>query len=82
MIEMDLTDDLAKIIAPTLIYTGDKDIMTPVDPGPSGIGSRGIAELINGAELVLMPGLSHTTMVEAPEECAKLVTDFLKGIPK
>lgn len=82
MIEMDLTDDLAKIIAPTLIYTGDKDIMTPVDPGPSGIGSRGIAERINGAELVLMPGLSHTTMVEAPEECAKLVTAFLKGIPK
>jgi len=81
MSEMDLTEDLGKITAPTLVYTGDVDIMTPVDPGPSGMGTRGIAAGIKDAKLVLMPGLSHTTMVEAPEECAKLVTEFLKGIP-
>ncbi len=80
MIEMDLTEDLDKITAPTLVYTGDRDIMTPVDPGPTGVGSRGIADRIQNARLVLMPGLSHTTMVEAPEESVALVTEFLKGI--
>jgi 3-oxoadipate enol-lactonase len=82
MSEMDLIEDLGKITAPTLVYTGDADIMTPVDPGPSGVGTRGIAAGIQNATLVLMPGLSHTTMVEAPEECAKLVTEFLKGVSK
>jgi pimeloyl-ACP methyl ester carboxylesterase len=68
---------LGGISAPTLVLTGEDDRMTPVDVGPSGIGSRKLAELIPGAELILLPGAGHTHLFQRPQETAEAIIGFL-----
>lgn len=80
MIEMDLTGDLAKITAPTLVMDGDLDILTPLDQGPQGAGNRAIAERIPNAELYVIEGVGHTNLMEAPERSTEVVVGFLKRV--
>src|SRR4051812_32616084 len=54
MAETDVTGELAKVKAPTLVLHGDEDILTPLDGGPDGAGARAIAEGIPGAELYIL----------------------------
>lgn len=62
------------ITAPTLVMTGDEDY------GNSPAMSRAIAAEIPGSELVILPGLRHMALAEAPELFnARLVT-FLKRV--
>lgn len=68
---------LPRIAVPTLVMTGELDLMTPVDPGPSGIGARGLAERIPGAQLVLLPGASHTHLFQQPRQTADAILEFL-----
>lgn len=49
------------ITAPTLVMTGDEDY------GNSPAMSRAIAAEIPGSELVILPGLRHMALAEAPE---------------
>jgi pimeloyl-ACP methyl ester carboxylesterase len=76
----DFGPHLARIAVPTLVMTGEDDLMTPVDVGPSGIGSRKLAELIPGAELVLLDGAGHTHLYQMPEETARPILAFLEQV--
>jgi 3-oxoadipate enol-lactonase len=78
MIEVDLTADLGRIRAPTLVTVGDQDVMTPIDQGPQGVGNRAIAEGIPGARLHVMEGIGHANLLEAPELTTRVVLEFLK----
>ena len=78
MIEVDLSADLGRIRAPTLVTVGSEDIMTPLDQGPQGIGSRALAESIPNAELYVMEGVGHANLLEAPELTTRVVVEFLQ----
>ncbi|MFF3867708.1 alpha/beta fold hydrolase [Micromonospora sp. NPDC001898] len=75
--EADLTGYLPQITAPVLVTSGDQDIMTPVDSGPAGVGTREMVRLLPNAWLTLLEGCGHLHLVERPEESAKLVRDFI-----
>ena len=78
MIEADLTADLGRIRAPTLVMVGDQDVMTPLDQGPQGIGNRAISERIPNAQLTIMEGIGHANLLEAPELTTSVVVEFLQ----
>ena len=50
------------VACPTLVVCGARDLMTPAKAG------RGLAEKIPGAETVILPGIGHMMMEEAPDE--------------
>ena len=68
------TDRLHQITAPTLVITGDADLLVP--PANSDI----LARHIPGAHLVKIPGGSHGFNVETPEAFNREVLDFLAGV--
>ena len=78
MIEADLTADLGRIRAPTLVTVGSLDVMTPLDQGPQGVGNRAIAERIPGAQLCVLEGIGHANLLEAPELTTRVVVEFLQ----
>ena len=75
----DLVPLLETIAAPTLVVGGRFDIMTPIEMGPSGAGSRILAERIPGAEFVILDA-GHTFLIEQPEESCALIIDFLSRV--
>lgn len=70
----DTHDRLPQIQAPTLVLTGDADVLIP--PGNSEI----LAQRIPGAKLVVVPGGGHQILVERPEACNQEVLTFLDGL--
>jgi len=69
------TDRLHRIAAPTLVITGDADLL--VSPANSDILARDIP----GAKLVKVPGGSHGFNFETPELFNREVLDFLASVP-
>jgi 3-oxoadipate enol-lactonase len=69
--QMDFSADLHRIKAPTLVIAGEKDVGTPVTM------ARAMAEVIPGAKLAVIAGVSHLSALENPETFNKLVADFL-----
>jgi pimeloyl-ACP methyl ester carboxylesterase len=69
------TDRLHRITAPTLVITGDADLL--VSPANSDI----LARSIPNARLVKVPGGSHGFNFETPEVFNREVLDFLAGVP-
>jgi pimeloyl-ACP methyl ester carboxylesterase len=69
------TDRLHRITAPTLVITGDADLL--VSPANSDI----LAQSIPGAKLVKVPGGSHGFNFETPDVFNRAVLDFLAGVP-
>lgn len=69
------TDRLHRIAAPTLVITGDQDLLVP--PGNSDI----IARHIPGARLVKVPGGSHGFNIETPDLFNREVLGFLRSLP-
>lgn len=67
----DAYDRLPAITAPTLVITGDRDILVPPE------NSRLLAERIPGARLLIIPGAAHNFFWEAAEESARAVELFL-----
>src|SRR6185503_293222 len=63
---------LEEIKSPTLVLSGDEDIIVPVQ------NSRNLASRIPGARLQIIAGGSHTFFIEQGDQFNKLVTDFLK----
>jgi 3-oxoadipate enol-lactonase len=55
---------LHRVRAPTLVYHGGEDVMTP--PGNARILASGIP----GAELRIVPGAGHALPLELPDEAA------------
>ncbi len=68
------TDRLHQITVPTLVITGDADLLIP--PGNSDI----LARHIPNARLVKVPGGSHGFNFETPEVFNRAVLDFLGGV--
>ena len=70
----DTYDCLDRIKAPTLVLTGEEDVLIP--PGNSEI----LAERIPGAELLVIPGGGHQIMIEQPQACNQAIIAFLQKV--
>jgi pimeloyl-ACP methyl ester carboxylesterase len=75
----DLTPLLPQITAPTLVIGGRYDIVTPIDMGPSGAGSRILADRIPQAELAIID-TAHMFLIEKPDAAAELIAPFLARV--
>ena len=62
---------LGQIAAPTLVLSGDADVIVPVQ------NSRNLAARIPGARLQIVAGGSHTFFIEQAAEFNRIITDFL-----
>lgn len=67
----DTLDRLGQITAPTLVITGDSDLLIP--PGNSDL----LAARIHGARLATIPGGSHAFNFETPDTFNAAVLEFL-----
>lgn len=72
MSEHDLTDHLPTIRVPVLVFGGENDLFTPAHR------SRRMAELIPGAELMILAEASHAAIVEHPETINLRVERFFR----
>jgi 3-oxoadipate enol-lactonase len=77
MIETDVTPQLGRVSAPTLLMVGSEDVLTPIDQGPDGAGMRYMHEHIPGSELWIAEGSGHGLLAELPEQTVAKVIDFL-----
>jgi L-proline amide hydrolase len=66
----DITPQLGRIQAPTLLFCGRHDEVTPASV-------EAAHRAIPGSEFVVMEESSHTAQAEQPEETFALVRDFL-----
>jgi pimeloyl-ACP methyl ester carboxylesterase len=66
-------DRLARVNAPALIITGDADTIVPPQ------NSRNLAAQLPHANLVIVPGGSHTFFIEQADEFNRIVTKFISG---
>lgn len=71
---MYLGEELASIDVPTLVLWGEHD-MAPLDEG------RRESARIARAQFVAMTGLGHHPFLEAPEETARLIREFMTSAP-
>ena len=67
----DLEDFLPQVAVPTLVIAGESDLFTPLHR------SRKMAQLIPGAELMVVPEGSHAAIVEHPETINRRIERFL-----
>ena len=64
--------DTAKIACPTLLVTGDEDVVSP----PQSV--RMMAQKIAGSRVEVLRGCGHWTPVEKPDECIELLNRFYR----
>jgi pimeloyl-ACP methyl ester carboxylesterase len=69
----DLHSDLEGLRTPTLLIWGEQDRIDPPIPAATAI-----AEHLPNARLVLLPDAGHMPWSDKPDECATLVTEFLR----
>jgi pimeloyl-ACP methyl ester carboxylesterase len=67
----DASARIREIKAPTLVITGDADIIVPME------NSRNLASRIPRAELRVIPGGSHTFFIEKADEFNRAVIEFI-----
>jgi len=68
----DLTDVAPRLLTPTLIVHGSKDLIQPLSDG------RALASLIPGSDLVVMEGKGHVPMMSSPEEVVSIIEKWIK----
>ena len=73
--EHDASDLLAEIDLPTLLITGDRDMLTPA------FTAERIHRAVRGSRLVVIPGGTHYTPVEYPHVIREQLGDFLGRLP-
>lgn len=69
-----LTLQLADIKAPTLVIWGEKDRLLDPENG------KVFARYIPNARLVVLPGIGHMPMAEAPEDTGMAILQFIEGL--
>lgn len=67
----DTVQEVKNISAATLILSGDRDPMAPVE------NSRFLAEQIANSTLVELPGIRHGFWIERAGKAADIITRFL-----
>ena len=67
----DVRSDLAHVDVPTVVLVGEADLLTP----PAH--ARLVRDCVPGAELVLLPGIGHQVMQEAPDDVDRIVRGLL-----
>lgn len=67
----DVTADLSRIVAPTLIVGGTEDVSTPL------VDARYLEARISGGELVVLDGAGHLSNVDRPAAFNGCVAPFL-----
>jgi 3-oxoadipate enol-lactonase len=72
---MDTVARLPQIAVPTLVIAGE------LDPGTPVAMSDTLARGIPGAELAVLDGASHLSVLERPDAFAARVLDFLQKVP-
>ena len=70
--ETEMRPWLHEIGTPSLVLTGE------LDGGCNPRLNKQIAEVLKSSELVILDGLKHAILIEAPERVAPHVTRFLK----
>lgn len=70
---LDFTNDLGKILCPTLIICGEKDI-------PNKNAARQLNKLILNSNLEFIEKASHKVNTDNPKELAKLIDNFYNKI--
>ena len=70
--DAEIAEGLERIACPTLVMTGSDD------PGNTPAMARAMAGLIPGARLVILPGLRHMALAEAPEAVNAPLCAFLR----
>ncbi len=83
LIEVDVTDDLGRVTAPTLVICGEADMLTPAEQGPTGAGGRYIFDHLTAArfkEYVSIPGSGHANLMDSPDECMAAIVPFLEKV--
>jgi 3-oxoadipate enol-lactonase len=73
--EPKFTARLKNMQCPALVMVGDEDVLTVAK------FSRIMAAALPRAELMVQEGCGHVTLVEKPEESARLIVDFLARNP-
>lgn len=73
--EHDASDLLPQVQVPTLIITGDRDIMTPA------FTAERMHRAVAGSRLVVIRGGTHYTPVEYPRVIQEELLDFLARVP-
>jgi pimeloyl-ACP methyl ester carboxylesterase len=73
----DITAEVRRIRAPTLLLGADEDTMTPLKTGPSGIGMEALHELISSSTLEVLPGCGHFISIERAEATAHAISAFV-----
>jgi pimeloyl-ACP methyl ester carboxylesterase len=71
-VDFDTSEALSSVRSPTLIMTGDGDVLIP--PRNSEV----LAELIPDAQLVILPGFAHRVIWESTGQCVTLIGNFLE----
>jgi 3-oxoadipate enol-lactonase len=70
--DTDLSADLARITAPTLVLVGDSDVVTPPDM------ARRLADGIPGARLRQIENAGHVPSIEQPRALAELIREHIE----
>jgi 3-oxoadipate enol-lactonase len=65
---------LSQLTAPTLVLTGDRDVLIPSQ------NSNILHERIAGSRLHIIPDAAHSFTSSHPEEAARAVTEFLNSV--
>ena len=68
-----VTDSIPEVYPPTLVVTGDQDLIVQIDQ------SRALAKML-GAHLMQLKGVGHSPNLEAPETFNQLLLQFLLAI--
>jgi 3-oxoadipate enol-lactonase len=69
--EATITDQLHKIVCPTLIVYRENDILKPVK------FSRIIAKILKHSEFVILPDCGHVAIFEKQDKLLSLITGFI-----
>lgn len=83
LINVDVTDRLARITTPTLIMVGDQDVLTPAVQGPLGSGARHIFDSLTNVavkDYMVLEGSAHSNMRDVPDIAAAAIIAFAKKV--
>jgi pimeloyl-ACP methyl ester carboxylesterase len=69
--EVDFTNEIGKIIVPTLIVRGGDDLMITVSM------AQFLHKNIKGSKLEVIPDAGHVNMIERPDEFNKIILKFM-----